>query len=130
MTAHKNWLEWSVFAAGLALVLAIVGYLVVQLARHEDAPARLDVRAGAPWRADDVEPAHFVVPVTVTNHGDRSVADVHVEVTLTQGGAPLERSELRLAEVPRRSKRTGAVTLEHEPAPDRLRVRVLGYGEP
>jgi hypothetical protein len=24
---QKNWLEWSVFAVGLALLLAIVGYL-------------------------------------------------------------------------------------------------------
>ncbi|MCY1054891.1 hypothetical protein [Nannocystis sp. SCPEA4] len=130
MTVHKNWLEWSVFAAGLALVLAIVGYLVVQLVRHGDAPPRLSVRLGAVTRSDDVEPAHFVVPVTVTNHGDRTVADVHVEVTLMKDGAPLERSELHLAEVPRRSSRAGASTLEHEPAPDRLRVRVLGYSEP
>jgi len=130
MTAHKNWLEWSVFAAGLALVLAIVGYLVVALVRHDGSPPRLGVRTGAPWRADDVEPPHFVVPVTVTNHGDRTAEDVHVEVTLVQGGQQLERSELRLAEVPHRSSRAGAVTLAHEPGPDQLRVRVLGYGEP
>lgn len=130
MKVNKNWLEWSVFAAGLALVLAIVAYLVVEAVRHEDRPPRLGVQVGEVWRSGDVEPPHFVVPVTVTNLGDRAAEDVHVEVTLVRDGALLERCELRLPEVPRRSSRAGASTLQHEPATDELRVRVLGYSEP
>ncbi|WAS95324.1 hypothetical protein [Nannocystis punicea] len=130
MTVRKNWLEWSVFAVGLALVLGIVGFLLVHALHHEDRPPRLGVTVGEAWRSEGVEPPHFVVPVTVTNHGDRTVADVHVEVTLVRDGALLERTELTLPEVPRRSGRAGASTLQHEPAPGQLRARVLGYSEP
>ncbi|PCC69611.1 TIGR02588 family protein [Nannocystis exedens] len=130
MTIRKNWLEWTVFAVGLALVLGIVGYLIVQAVRHEDRPARLGITIGDASRSEDVEPPHFVVPVTVTNHGDRTVVDVHVEVTLVRDGAPVERTELTLPEVPRRSSRAGASTLQTEPARGQLRARVLGYSEP
>ncbi|MDC0721433.1 hypothetical protein [Nannocystis bainbridge] len=130
MTIRKNWLEWSVFGVGLALVLGIVGYLIFHAVYHEDLPPRLGLTLGQSWRSDDVEPPHFVVPVTITNHGDRTVADVLIEVTLVQGDTVLERNELRLPEVPRRGSREGAATLLHEPAPNQLRARVLGYGEP
>ncbi|MCY0986909.1 hypothetical protein OV203_07240 [Nannocystis sp. ILAH1] len=130
MTIRKNWLEWTVFAVGLALVLGIVGYLVILAVRHDDRPPRLGIHVGAATRTEDVEPPHYVVPVTVTNHGDRTVGDVHVEVTLVRDGAPVERTELTLPEVPRRSSRAGASTLQTEPATGQLRARVLGYSEP
>lgn len=130
MTVKKNWLEWSVFAVGLALVLAVVGYLVVQAALHEDRPPALSVRVGEPWQPPGVVPPHFIVPVTVTNHGDHVAEWVLVEVTLVRDGKPLERGELRISDVPRRSSRSGAWTLQRAPQPDELRARVLGYSEP
>lgn len=126
---HKNWLEWIVFAAGLLLLLATVGYLGVQAFTAGRSPAALSVMLGQPWALEGA--GHHVVPVIVRNDGGHSAAEVTIEVALT--GAPgeqPERRELTFAYVPHGSSREGALTFEQRPAPGDLRVRVLGYLEP
>ena len=133
MTApRKNWLEWTVFAAGLLLLLATTGYLGHQALTHSHQPAALRVTLGAPWTPDDDHPAHVVVPVTVHNDGGHTAAEVKIEVSVVRGGEhePLERRELTFAFVPHMSSRAGALTFEHRPAHKELRARVLGYLEP
>lgn len=130
MTTRKNWLEWTVFALGLALVLAVVGVLVAQALRHDDAPPILGVLVDEPRRPEGAHPPHFVVPITVTNDGDRAAEWVLVELTLVQGDRVLERSELRVPDLPRRSRRSAAFILQHDPQSGALRTRVLGYSEP
>ena len=88
---QKNWLEWSVFAVGLALLLAIVGYLVARALGDGSEPAALHVEVGEAWSPPDA-PALHVVSVTVRNNGGRSAAEVDVEVVLP--GEPPERREL------------------------------------
>lgn len=78
---QKNWLEWSVFAVGLALMLAIVGYLGYRTLGDGHDPAALHVEVGAPWSPED-SPSVHVVSVTVRNDGGQSAADVDVEVVL------------------------------------------------
>lgn len=124
---QKNWLEWSVFAVGLALLLAIVGYLGYRAISDGRDPAALHVEVGAPWSPEDA-PAVHVVSVTVRNDGGQSAAEVDVEVILP--GDPPERSELTFDHVPHGSSRSGALTFERRPEPGQLRVRVLGYLEP
>ena len=124
---QKNWLEWSVFAVGLALLLAIVGYLVARALGDGSEPAALHVEVGEAWSPPDA-PALHAVSVTVRNDGGRSAAEVDVEVVLP--GEPPERRELTFDHVPHGSSRSGALTFAHRPEPGQLRPRVLGYLEP
>lgn len=127
---QKNWLEWTVFAVGLLLLLATSGYLVAQSLRHGHQPAALTVSLGEPWAPVGVDPPHFIVPISVQNDGGQTAAEVDIEVMLVEGGKQIERRELTFAFVPHLSSRAGALTFEHRPEPGQLKARVLGYLEP
>jgi uncharacterized protein (TIGR02588 family) len=122
-TPEKNWLEWTVFWSSLALVLGVVSYLVHAAATTAGTPPQLVVELGAPERV----PAGYAVPVSVSNRGDRTAANVRLAVALEGSG---ERGELQLDFVPQRSSRKGWVTFREFPAAGRLRASILGYESP
>lgn len=126
----KNWLEWTVFAAGLTLLVVVAGYLVVQALRYRDEPAALTVALGEPWSPAGTDLAQLAVPITVGNHGGQTAAEVDVEVLLVRDGEVLERRELTFPFVPRRSSRSGSLTFQHHPRREELVAHVLGYLEP
>ncbi len=124
---QKNWFEWAVFAVGLALVAATLGYLAYDAATVTDSPPSIEVRAGEPQRREH----NFVVPVTLTNHGDQTAEGVMVEVVLESGGQEKERAEFTVAFLPRRSTREGWAAFQTDPrAAERVRARVTGYEKP
>lgn len=125
---RKNWLEWTVFAGGLALLVAVVGFLVVEAVAAEGRPATLSVELGEATRRA-VEPAQVVVPVTVRNDGDRAAEGVLVEVERGTGEAAL-RGQVEIDDVPRMSSRTAVVTFPPGPGAGELRARIVGYSEP
>ncbi|MGH9371846.1 MAG: hypothetical protein ACRD15_09985 [Vicinamibacterales bacterium] len=124
-TPKKNWLEWTVFWAGLALVCAVAAYLAYAAATTGDRPPQLTVTVG---RVEEA-PGGFAVPVTVSNTGDRTAESVVIEVRSEDGPAS-ERSEVLLALVPQGSSRRGWATFQRRPAPNSLRARVTGYEQP
>jgi uncharacterized protein (TIGR02588 family) len=131
---QKNWLEWTVFACGLVLVVATLGYLAYEGATMGNDPPSIEVRLGTPEQRTH----NFIVPVTVTNHGDETAEGVTVEVTLEndagrgEGGVAGEpvRGEITIAFLPRRATREGWVTFQQDPRSARLTARVLGYEKP
>lgn len=125
---QKNWVEWTVFAIGLVLVVSALSYLIYDGATMGSDPPSLEVRLGAPEQR-----AHnFIVPVTVTNHGDETAEGVTIEVSMEQAGGqePAVRGELTIAFLPRRATREGFVTFDHDPRAAQLKARVLGYEKP
>jgi uncharacterized protein (TIGR02588 family) len=125
---RKNWLEWTVFAGGLALLLAVVGFLVAETIAADGRPATLSVELGEPTRRD-AEPAHVIVSVTVRNDGDRAAEAVLVEVERGAGEAAV-RGQVEIHDVPRMSSRTGVVAFPEGAGPGELRARIVGYSEP
>ena len=123
---QKNWLEWSVFAVGLALVLFTLGYLVYEGATMGDAPPSIEARLGTP----EQRPHNFIVPVMLLNHGDQTAESVTVEVVLENEGQEQERGEIVVAFLPRRAWHEGWVAFNRDPRTGRLKARVLGYGKP
>lgn len=122
----KNWLEWSVFAISTLLVVAVLGYLAFAAVTMGDSPALLVAEVG-----EEVQQSQgFVVPVTITNRGDETAEDVQIEVTLSQNGSEIERSEFSIAFVPRRSSGDGWVMFRQNPADGQLSAKVLGYAQP
>ncbi|MBA3711812.1 MAG: hypothetical protein H0W76_05085 [Pyrinomonadaceae bacterium] len=126
-TPEKNWLEWAVFAVGLVLVGAALGYLVYDAATFGNAPPDIEVRLDAPAQ----QRQHFTVPVTVINHGDLPAEGVRVEVVLEASGAEEpERAELEIPLLPRGASREGAVAFRRDPRTAQLTARLLGYEKP
>jgi uncharacterized protein (TIGR02588 family) len=121
--AHKNWLEWTVFALSAVLILAVAGVLGYLAVAGERRNPRLEVSLGTPERV----PSGYAVPVTVTNTGDITAEEVVVEVRVEGGD---ERGELTLAFVPGGSRRQGWVAFTREPDVARLRTRLIGYEQP
>ena len=121
---EKNWLEWCVFGVGLVLVLGALGFLAYDGAQTGERPPLIEIELKESVAAGE----GFQVPVVVSNRGDMTAGDVHVEVTLEGGAA--ERGEFRIAFLPRRSTREGVVTFHTDPRSGRLRARVLGYEKP
>ena len=122
---EKNWLEWCVFGVGLALVLGALGFLAYDGARTGGRPAHIEIALGEP----SAHAGGFQVPVVVSNRGDLTAGDVHIEVTLEGGTA--ERSDFRIAFLPRRSTREGWAAFQTDPAAaERIKARVTGYEKP
>lgn len=123
---RKNRLEWTVFGLGLALVAGTLGFLVYDGATIGDRPPAIEVRLG------ETRPTghNFIVPVTLSNHGDETAEGVTVEVTLDADGGETERAEFTVAFLPRRATREGWVAFRTDPRTARLTPRVLGYEQP
>jgi len=128
---QKNWLEWSVFALGLVLVLGTLGYLVFDAATQGSEAARLEVRLGKTKEAGTTMMKYYAVPVTVVNTGDQTAEGVVVQVTIEKAGREIESAEFEIAFVPRRSQAEGQVIFSKDPRTSgELKPRVLGYEEP
>jgi uncharacterized protein (TIGR02588 family) len=122
---RKNFLEWTVFAIGLLLVLTVAGLLVWDAATAEGGPPILRLELGVPQPAD----GRFLVPVAVRNLGAQSAEGVQIEVVLDGPGGH-EEAGYEVAFVPRRSERRGWVVFRSDPRGGRLEGRVLGYEHP
>ena len=122
---EKNWLEWTVFGLGLALVLGVLGFLIYDGATAAGGPAEFRIELGRHERRGD----GFHVPVRIKNSGGETAEGVHVEVLLEAAGQT-ERGEFVVAFLPRGGTREASVTFHTDPAAGTLRARVLGYEKP
>lgn len=123
---QKNWLEWTIFAFSLLLILATAGVLVQQQFSLEDKPPDPHLELGTP----EAHAGYFAVPVKVTNRGDSTAASVQVEVVLRTAEGESEIGRFDLPYLPRRSTREGWVTFRHDPAQGKMEPRILGYEKP
>ena len=121
---QKNWFEWAVFAVGLLLSAATLGYLAYDGATLSDAPPAIEVSLGQPERRG----AQFVVPVALSNREGQTAEGVKVEVTLK--GEQEERGEFVVAFLPRGATREGWVAFQTDPRAGQLTARVVGYEKP
>lgn len=122
----KNVLEWSVFAVSACVVAATLGYLAVNAVRAEHTPPNLRIFAGAPGRHE----GFHRIPLIVRNTGDATAESVRIEVVLRRGEKEVERAELDLAFVPRKSEREGWVTFHEDPRGCAVVTRAVSYELP
>lgn len=122
----KNWLEWTVFLASTIVVLAVLGYLAAKALTEKKTPPDLRIEAGAAIARDGVHR----VPLLVRNVGGSTAESVVVEAVLRRGEEEVERAELELMFVPRRSEREGWVTFRHDPRCCSIVTRAVSYEEP
>lgn len=123
---EKNALEWIVFAVSAVIIAAAAGYLAYTAVREEKTPPDLHVRAFDPAATN----GGFRMAVEVRNTGDQTAEQVRVEVALERGGEPVERAELDILFVPRKSSRQGWVTFKNDPRGCTVTTRAMSYEVP
>ena len=122
----KNRLEWTVFALGLVLVLATLGFLALQVVKSEAGPPDIVVRLGDPLPTRN----GYLVPVRVSNIGRSTAEDVKIPVVLELPNGEREEAELDLAFLPRDSRREGYVSFREDPGRGTLAVGAIAFEVP
>ena len=122
----KNWLEWTVFAISLVLVVGTLGFLIRESLVAAGGAPEVVARLGAPKPAA----GGWMVPVEVTNLGEGTAEDVKVTVILELPEAQPEEAELDIAFLPRDSRRNGWVSFRGEPGRGSLRLGPIAFEVP
>ncbi|HEX6063697.1 MAG TPA: hypothetical protein VFZ04_05715 [Longimicrobiales bacterium] len=112
---------------GAVLVIGALGALVMDGTKNEIAAPAITLEV------DTIIPtgANYVVKVRAKNSGGETAAAVVIEGVLAQlNGAQVERSELVLDYLPRRSSRTVGLIYRNDPRALSLSLRAVGYQTP
>ena len=122
----KNRLEWTVFAIGLVLVLATLGFLVRESIVDAGGPPEVVARLG------EARPSAsgYLIPVEVANIGQSTAEDVLVPIFLDLPDGRREEAELNIAFLPRDSKRNGWVSFRDDPRRGTLRLGAIAFEVP
>ena len=105
--------EKVVGAAGLLLVLAVVGFLLYEALQPQTAAEIVaEVKAVTP------QAGGYLVDFVASNHGRQTAASVTIEGALydpATGDEPVETAEVTLDYIPDQSERTGSFVFAHAP---------------
>lgn len=124
---EKNLLEWIVFSMSLLLITSILGYLVYQVAIHEEGSPDL----GITYVQDPSPHAPYRYFLRIKNDGRETAEEVQVEMVLEREGEELEVAALSLPYLPKLSAREGWVVFSKNPSEaDTLYARVVSYKRP
>ncbi|HUF62916.1 MAG TPA: hypothetical protein VMN36_12635 [Verrucomicrobiales bacterium] len=125
-TSGKNPLEWIVFAVSCLLLLATLGVLTVEAATWRGSPAKLTTKLGIP----DIKDGILLLPVEVSNDGDRVAAEVQIEI-VRRSGESEQRALFTVDFVPRHGIRRGRISFPAEEGQaGELRVVSAAFREP
>jgi len=123
---EKNAVEWSVFILSAIIIVSTIAFLAMAAIREKKVPPELHVTTGAP---ETTHGGHRI-EVKVTNKGDLSAEQVRIEVALRRGDDEIERAELDIIYVPRKSEREGWVTFRNDPRCCDVTTRAVSYEAP
>jgi uncharacterized protein (TIGR02588 family) len=126
MSKRRLGLEWLVSGISAAILLFVVGVLVRSAVTTDRRPPELEVHLGRAEAAGGL----YRLPVEVHNRGDVTAVGAHVEVVLRRAGAEVERAEVVLSFVPRRSTRSGWAVFRQDPACCQVTARPVGFEAP
>jgi uncharacterized protein (TIGR02588 family) len=127
-TDSRHRIEWIVGSLGLAIVVGVVAFLLVQSLQVKVNPLPL-VFSFRVVSIDRVGDKH-VVKFKVLNQGNTTVAALLVEGSLLQGGKAIESSEANFDYVPARSEREGGLFFANDPRAFQLTLQPKGYSLP
>jgi uncharacterized protein (TIGR02588 family) len=122
----KNAVEWTVFAASLAVIAVTVVLLLRGSFHSAQLPPDLHITAGTPVRSS----GGYAIPITVSNRGDDTAEQARIEVALMTDAREAEKAELTIAFVPGRSRREGWVIFQRDPGCCTLSLRTVSFELP
>ena len=116
--------EWVTFVVAVAVVVVVVGLVAVEIPGSKTPPAPA-VEIGAV----EERSGHFVVPVSVTNDGERTASDVQVVASLSIDGDELE-SDATVDFLSGGEVEELEFEFDDDPADGELEIRIGGYRVP
>lgn len=124
-TSTPPW-EWAVAFLGLALLLAMIGYMAFFALAHEGGVPVVSADQVRVERAGD----GWVVRFRVRNDGAVTAASLRVVAELRQGTAVVETGEVTIDYLPAFSERQAGLILRRDPDGHDLRIVPSSYTEP
>jgi uncharacterized protein (TIGR02588 family) len=118
--------EWIVAGISCLVLLAVLGYLVVDGLSGRNGMAQLVVLPVEIAATD----AGYVVEFSASNRAGKSVAAVEINGELRDGDEVIEESSATLDYIPQDSERLGALIFRRNPKALELRLFASGYTEP
>ncbi len=114
--------EWISLIVSICLVAGVVGVVVVMWLSPASNPTRFRIERGAVR----IEAGHYYLPVTVTNDGDATGAQVTIEGKVR--GSAEQVSTTTFDFIPAHSSVEGVLVFNTEPGSAELRV--VSYQQP
>lgn len=121
--APRTTAEWVSLGIALVLLAVVVGTVIALWINDSNQPARFRVDRHEARNEGD----HFYLPITVTNEGDLTGAEVVVEGTLSEGGEE-ETATTTFDFIPSHSRAEAVLVFSRDPS--QAVVRVMSYQKP
>lgn len=118
--------EWVAASLGLALTLGVLGFSLWEAVTDANGAPALSLEADAAAAAG----GGFVIPVTLRNDSNATVASVWIRGVLERDGRPVETRRALLDYAPGKGEVRGGLVFQNDPAAHVLRLTVEGYQEP
>lgn len=120
-------IEWIFGGIGLALTLAMIGFIGWQAVSHSsEEPPRIELRIEDVSRSG----SGYVAEIVARNHSRSTAKGVEVEAVLSPGSAESETSTLTFDYIPGGSTVRGALHFSKNPTAGALQLRTLGHTDP
>lgn len=122
----KNALEWTVFTAGLLVMIALFSYLIYLMVTERNSPPLIQVSL----ETEPKLPA-YTFRVTIRNTGDETAMNVTTEFSLENKGQVIEKTELQIDHLPKGSTREGWIVFVNNPQQaDTMIAKVVSFLKP
>jgi uncharacterized protein (TIGR02588 family) len=118
--------EWVVAGIGLAIVLAVLVFVLYEAVAGDSSPPDIAVSVESVRAVQD----GYVLELRIRNRGGTTAAAVPIEGVLRDRSGSEERAEATIDYVPARSSVTAGLFFRNDPRAGELRVRALGYRRP
>jgi len=122
----KNRLEHLVFGVSCVLVAAVLGALVYDAWMIRESPPAIEIALGPSFSSG----GFHHLPATVRNTGGTVAADLVVEAVLYRDGREIERAELAIQFLPRRSSQRGTFVFRADPGVGEVVARPVSFRAP
>lgn len=123
---RSHWIEWATGLIATVMILAMIGWLLIEAATTRDRPPELSAKVlevaplSSGWR----------VLIEVSNDGDQAAAAVDVKATLTEGDTTVEEARTTFDYVAAGSTSRGGLIFKQDPSSFGLEVVPTGFTEP
>lgn len=118
---ERRYGEFVTLALSLLIIGLVAGYLIVGMLKKGNSE-KLSFSTEILWEDVSVGKGAYVLPISVSNLGDRTATEVQLAVK-----APEESTEVKLKYLSQKAPQKVYLLLKEKPAPENLTVKVLYY---
>ncbi len=126
LTERTSFLEWTMAAIGLIVVVFSIGYISYQSIVKDNKPPDLVVEVDSISK----QTSGYLVEFRVENKGDETAANVVVEGAIKNGGEDVEKKSTTINYVASGSEQKAGLFFTENPEKYQLEIKAIGYENP